>query len=75
MCKYLIFLYYYLIYIKPTGEAYLLYADGGIGTIYRSTLSGSGIQQLVTGLPRPIALDFDYRYNALLRNSLYNICG
>ena len=62
-------------YIKPTGVEYLLYADGGIGTIYRSNLNGSDIQQLVTGLPRPIALDFDYRYNALSRNSLHNICG
>ena len=59
-----------VVYIKLTGEAYLLYADGGIGTIYRSDLNGSDIQQLVTGLPRPVALDFDYRYNALPRNAV-----
>ena len=44
-------------------EPYLLIADGDDGTIYHSNLNASGIQQLVTGLPRPIALDFDYRYN------------
>ena len=42
-------------------QPYLLFADGEHGTIYRSNLDASGIQQLVTGLPRPIALDFDYR--------------
>lgn len=42
-------------------QLYLLFADGEHGTIYRSNLDASGIQQLVTGLPRPIALDFDYR--------------
>ena len=45
-------------------QPYLLFADGENGAIYRSNLDGSGIQQLVRGLPRPIALDFDYRYNA-----------
>ena len=42
-------------------QPYLLFADGEHGTIYRSNLNASGIQQLVTGLSRPIALDFDYR--------------
>ena len=42
-------------------QPYLLFADGDYGTIYRSNLNGSGIQQLVRGLPSPIALDFDYR--------------
>ena len=46
-------------------EPYLLIADGENGSIYHSYLDGSGVQQLVTGLPRPIALDFDYRYNAV----------
>ena len=45
-------------------QPYILFADGGNGTIYHSNLNGSGIQQLVTGLPRPLALDFDYRYSA-----------
>ena len=44
-------------YLQP----YLLFADGDYGTIYRSNLNASGIQQLVRGLSRPIALDFDYR--------------
>ena len=43
-------------------EPYLLFADYS-GIIYRSNLDGSGIQLLVTGLPHPAALDFDYRYN------------
>ena len=42
-------------------QPYLLFADGDHGTIYRSNLNASGIQQLVRGLSRPIALDFDYR--------------
>ena len=46
-------------------EPYLLIADGDDGTIYHSYLDGRGVRQLVTGLPRPIALDFDYRYNAI----------
>ena len=46
-------------------EPYLLFADGDYDGIYRSNLDGSGIQQLVTGLPHPSALDFDYRYNAI----------
>ena len=46
-------------------EPYLLIADGDDGTIYRSYLDGRGFRELVTGLPRPIALDFDYRYNAI----------
>ena len=46
-------------------EPFLLFADGDYGAIYRSNLDKSGIQRLVTGLPRPIALDFDYRYNAI----------
>ena len=46
-------------------EPYILFADGGRGTIYRSNLDASGIQQLVIGLPLPRALDFDYRYNAI----------
>ena len=66
-------LFFCILHIQRTGEAYLLYADGGIGIIYRSELNGNGIQQLVTGLPRPIALDFDYRYNVLPRNHFYNI--
>ena len=45
-------------------EPYLLFADGEYGAIYRSNINASGIQQLVRGLSRPIALDFDYRYNA-----------
>lgn len=44
-------------------QPYLLFADGENGAIYHSNLDGSGIQALVIGLPRPIALDFDYRYN------------
>ena len=43
-------------------EPHLLFADYS-GIIYRSNLDGSGIQWLVTGLPDPAALDFDYRYN------------
>ena len=43
-------------------QPYLLFADGDHGTFYRSNLDGSGIQRLVTGLPYPGALDFDYRY-------------
>ena len=46
-------------------EPYLLIADGDNGSIYRCYLDGRGVRQLVTGLPRPIALDFDYRYNAI----------
>ena len=42
-------------------QPYLLFADGDYGTTYRSNLNASGIQQLVRGLSRPIALDFDYR--------------
>ena len=42
-------------------QPYLLFADGDYGTIYRSNLNASGIQQLVRGLPYPFALDFDYR--------------
>ena len=45
-------------------EPYLLFADGEYGAIYRSNINASSIQQLVRGLSRPIALDFDYRYNA-----------
>ena len=45
-------------------EPYLLFADYS-GIIYRSNLDGSGIQLLVTGLPDPAALDFDYRYNVI----------
>ena len=45
-------------------EPYLLFADGEYGAIYRSNINASGIQQLVRRLSRPIALDFDYRYNA-----------
>ena len=49
-------------------EPYLLFADGDYGTIYRSNLDASGIQQLVTGLPHPSALDFDYRYNVIFQS-------
>ena len=55
-------------------EPYLLFADGIYDTIYRSYLDGSGIQWLVTGLPHPAALDFDYRYNVICSKykSLHN---
>ena len=46
-------------------QPYLLFADRDYDTLYRSNLNGSGIQQLVTGLPNPGALDFDYRYSAI----------
>ena len=45
-------------------QPYLLFADGENDAIYRSNLDGRGVRQLVTGLPHPRALDFDYRYNA-----------
>ena len=48
-------------------EPYLLFVDGDYDSIYRSNLDGSGIQQLVTGLPYPLALDFDYRYNVIFQ--------
>ena len=44
-------------------EPYLLFADGEYGAIYRSNINASSIQWLVGGLSRPVALDFDYRYN------------
>ena len=49
-------------------EPYLLFADRDYGIIYRSNLDASGIQQLVTGLPHPRALDFDYRYNVIFQS-------
>ena len=51
----------FLLSIHTDLQPYLLFADGDYGTIYRSNLNASGIQQLVRGLPYPFALDFDYR--------------
>ena len=54
----------FLLSIHADLEPYLLFVDGEYGAIYRSNINASGIQHLVRGLSRPIALDFDYRYNA-----------
>ena len=56
------FFFMFSLAIQADLRPYLLFADRDNGTIYRSNLDGSGIQQLVTGLPHPSALDFDYRY-------------
>ena len=42
-------------------QPYLLFADSYFNNIYRSNLNGSDMQPLVGDLPRPFALDFDYR--------------
>ena len=55
---------YSFLFMHADLQPYILFADGENGAIYHSNLNGSGIQQLVTGLPRPLALDFDYRYSA-----------
>ena len=62
--RYTVYLLIVLASMHADLEPYLLFADREYGAIYRSNINASGIQQLVRGLSRPIALDFDYRYNA-----------